>query len=113
MNDSLERVMIAFFTALPPTLVALAGLIYALKNRADLAQQTRKVNTDMAEQTKKIDGTAARLVDTTAVIGAKIDNVHEQINSRMDQLLDTTKKIGVAEGVVQGVQQEVDRKKTE
>ncbi len=36
------------------------------------------------------------------VIGAKIDNVHHQINSRMDELIETTRELAHAQGVTEG-----------
>lgn len=45
-------------------------------------------------------------------VSKKVDIVHEQINSRMEQLLTSTAQVKLAEGVAKGVQQEMDRTKS-
>lgn len=68
-----DTVMIALLVAIPPTLVALAGLVNSIRNGGKLAQHA-----------------------------ATLQAVHLQINSRMDELLAISKRAAHAEGVIEG-----------
>lgn len=52
--------------------------------------------------------TAVAALVTAWRTGSKIDKVHVDINSRVDQLITETGKASLAQGVAQGIQQNKD-----
>jgi hypothetical protein len=71
-------------TWIGPTIAALSAAVIGILNHLDL----KAAKEDLRTNTKKTDDT-----------NVKLNDVHHQINSRMDQLLELTKAAAHAAGV--------------
>jgi hypothetical protein len=89
-----EVVMVALIVATPPTIAAVGSVSVSLLNRRDLRIAQRKIE----KMSVKVDETTTKVMATTE----KLDGIHHQINSRMDELLATAKTGSFAEGKLEG-----------
>lgn len=86
-DETIARLGTALLAAIPPTLVALAGLLQGRANHTQVQQQTdeievrtKKTATDLAVQ---VDARATILENRTSALINKTDEIHDLTNSNL------------------------------
>jgi hypothetical protein len=92
-----DVITVAIITSVPPTLMALASLVASIRNGRTLLAARDSVN--------KTVGGVSRQVD---VVTSNLSDVHDAVNGKAQEMIDTVKAASFAEGVKKGETQRID-----
>lgn len=98
----------AFYAAIPPTIVALSGLIISIWNNIRIASNDKKTD-DLSTKSdainQLINTNTDKLAKQAETLSNNVEVVHRTINSNHSKEMEIAEKIGTMKGVAQQVEE--------